>query len=90
MKLGKGNRAYPGWPILVLLLVLGGILGNWLGGLIVEAWPSLGFLARTQSIGVPALALDLRVFTVHFGFMFNINVFTVVGFAIAYLVFRRL
>jgi len=90
LRLGKGSRSYLGWPILVLMLVVGGILGNWLGSLVVEHWPFLDFLGMTHSVGVPALSLDFKFITVHFGIMFNINAFTVAGFVLAYLVFRKL
>jgi hypothetical protein len=90
MTLRKGSRAYPGWPVLLLLLVFGGIIGSWIGGLITDAWPVVGVLGRTQSIGLPAFTMDLKVFTLHFGFMFNINLFTILGFILAYLIFKRM
>lgn len=86
----KASRTYPGWPVLLVLLVLGGIIGGWLGKFLIEAWPALGILGKTQSIGLPAFTLDLRVFVLHFGFMFNINLFTIIGFVVAYLVFRKM
>lgn len=86
----QGHRAYPGWPVLLLLLILGGIIGGWVGGVLVDTWPAIGILGRTQSVGLPTLTADLKVFTLHFGFMLNINMFTIIGFALAYLLFRRM
>ncbi len=90
MRLAKGSRGYPGWPVLLLLLVFGGILGNWIGVLVVENWPFLGFLGTTHTVGVPALTVDLKFINVHFGVTLNVNAFTVVGLVAAYLVFRKL
>ncbi len=84
------SRAYPGWQLLLLLLVLGGIIGSWIGDAMVKLWPLLAEFGRIQSIGLPNFTLDLKVFTLTFGFMLHINLFTIIGFVIAYLVFKRL
>ncbi len=84
------SRTYPGWQLLLLLLVLGGIIGGWIGDAIVRLWPALAELGRTQSIGLPTFMLDLKVFTLTFGFMLHINLFTILGLIIAYMIYRRL
>lgn len=84
------NRTYPGWQYLLVLLVLGGIIGSWIGDAMLRVWPALYELGRNQSIGLPSFTLDLKVFTLTFGFMLHINLFTILGFIIAYLVFKRL
>ncbi len=84
------TRAYPGWQILLILLVLGGIIGGWIGDAMVKLWPALSVFGQNQSIGLPNFNLDLQVFTLNFGFMLHINLFTILGFVIAYFVFKRL
>ncbi|HZK44153.1 MAG TPA: DUF4321 domain-containing protein [Syntrophomonadaceae bacterium] len=84
------SRTYPGWQFLLLLLVLGGIIGGWIGEAMVKLWPSISELGRTQSIGLPTITLDLKVLTFNFGFMLHINLFTIIGFIVAYLIFKRL
>lgn len=84
------SRTYPGWQLLLILLVLGGIIGGWIGDAIVKLWPAFSELGRTQSIGLPSFILDLKVFTLTFGFMLHINLFTILGLIIAYILFRRL
>ncbi len=84
------SKSYPSWQLLLILLVLGGIIGSWIGEAILRVWPALSELGYTQSIGLPSFILDLKVFTLSFGFMLHINLFTILGFIIAYFVFRRL
>lgn len=84
------SRAYPGWQMLLLLLVLGGIIGSYLGEALIKLWPALGMLGKIQSVGVPQFTIDLNVFTFTFGFMMHISFFTLLGFVLAYLVYRRM
>jgi hypothetical protein len=84
-----GSRS-PGWPVLLVLLVLGGIIGGWIGQALTKVWPSLAALGSTQSLGIPSFTLDLGVFTISFGFMLHISAFTLVGFVLAYLVYRKM
>lgn len=84
------SRAYPGWQLLLLLLVLGGIIGSYLGEALIKLWPALGMLGKIQSVGVPQFTIDLNVFTFTFGFMMHISFFTLLGFVLAYLVYRRM
>lgn len=84
-----GSRS-PGWPVLLILLVLGGIIGGWIGQALTQVWPSLAVLGRAQSMGIPSFTLDLQVFTVSFGFMLHISAFTLIGFVLAYLVYRKM
>jgi hypothetical protein len=89
---GVGRLARKGssWSILLLLLVFGGIIGGWVGEALTRVWPAVAGLGKTQSIGLPTFTMDLKVFTLHFGFMLNISLFTIIGFILAYLVFKRL
>ena len=84
------TRTYPGWQFLLLLLALGGIIGGWIGDAIVRVWPAIGLLGSVQSVGLPTFTMDLHVFTLSFGFMLNINFFTILGFVLAWLFYRRL
>ena len=84
------SHAYPGWQVLLLLLVVGGIIGGWLGDFIVGLWPALGILGKTQSVGIPDFTLNLQVFSLTFGFMLHISFFTLLGFVLSYLVYKRL
>lgn len=84
------SRSYPGWQVLLLLAVLGGIVGGWIGNAIINWVPALNFLGMTQSLGIPGFTLDLQVFTFTFGFVLNVNFFTLLGFILAYIFYRRL
>lgn len=84
------TRTYPGWQMLLLFLVLGGIVGGWMGDAAVAVWPGLSLLGNEYRIGLPAFTLDLRVFSLSFGFMLNLNFFTLLGFVTAWAIYRRL
>lgn len=84
------TRTYPGWQLLLLLLVIGGIIGSWIGNAIVKLWPAVSILGHVQSVGLPAFTMDLNVFSLTFGFMFNINFFSILGFIVAWVFYQRL
>lgn len=84
------SHAYPGWQVLLLLLVVGGIIGGWIGDAVIGLWPALGILGKVQSVGIPEFSLNLKVFSFTFGFMLHINLFTILGFILSYLVYKRL
>ncbi|NLN88108.1 MAG: DUF4321 domain-containing protein [Syntrophomonadaceae bacterium] len=76
--------------MLLLLIVMGGIIGSWIGDAVVRLWPALGILGNVQSVGLPTMTMDLHVFSLSFGFMLNINFFSILGFILAWVFFKRL
>ncbi len=84
------TRKYNTWQVFLLLLIVGGIIGSWLGETVFRLSPGLRFLGQAQSLGLSPFTLDLHVFTLTFGFMLYINFFTLLGFMVAYFVFRKL
>ncbi|QGU00052.1 hypothetical protein SYNTR_1458 [Candidatus Syntrophocurvum alkaliphilum] len=85
-----GGRSRTSWQILLLLLAIGGIVGGFIGDAIVKLWPQMNILGNAQSVGLPPFTMDLQVFTLTFGFMLHINIFTIIGFILAFLAFRKL
>lgn len=84
------THTYPGWQLLLLLLVIGGIIGGLVGDAILKIWPALTLLGNVQSVGLPTFTMDLHVFSVSFGFMLHINFFTIIGFVLAWVFYQRL
>jgi len=84
------TRTYPGWQLLLLMLALGGIVGGWIGDAVLKIWPGLGLLANVQSVGLPTFTMDLHVFSVSFGFMLHLNFFSILGFILAWVLYKRL
>lgn len=72
------------------LFIIGGIIGNCIGDALIRVCPMLAFLAKQQSIGISPTTLSLNVFTVTFGFSFQINFFSILGFILAYYIYRRI
>ncbi len=83
----RGNYRSP-W-LLVILLIIGGILGSLMGDLLAGV-PGLKMLAMAKSIGLPLTTLDLDVVTLTLGFTVKINLFGILGFILAFVVYRRL
>jgi hypothetical protein len=75
--------------LLVILLVLGGIFGSLIGQAL-GALPGLGFLGQVHSVGLPVTKLDLDVLAFTFGFTVKANLVSLVGFVVAFFVYRRL
>jgi hypothetical protein len=90
--MGVAGRTHstPGWAVLLLLIVIGGIIGGWLGETLIRVWPNLRMLGVIHKIGIPGFTIDMHVFTLTFGFMLNVSIFTIAGFIAAYLIYRRL
>ncbi len=84
------GRSPANWPVLLLLLAVGGIIGSALGQLLVKIWPVLKIFGEVYSIGLPAFTVDLKVLTFTMGFMLNLSIFTILGFIVAYLAYRKL
>lgn len=84
------SRLQPGWQMLTLLLILGGIIGSFIGDAIVKTWPAGQVLGRMQNLGFAPFTLDLKVFSLTLGMMFNVSLFTLLGFLIAYVLYRKL
>jgi len=84
------SRTQPGWQILVLLLILGGIIGTYIGDAIVKTWPAGQVLGRMQNLGFAPFTLDLKVFSLTLGLMFHVSIFTLLGFLVAYALYRKL
>ncbi len=78
---------------LVVLLILGALVGALLGELIRLLFPG-GILeqlfARGVSPGLSPATMDLRVFSVTFGFTLRLNLASVLGIGLALFVYRRL
>ncbi len=84
------GKIQPGWQILALLLILGGIIGSFIGDAIVKTWPAGQVLGRMQNLGFAPFTLDLKVFSLTLGLMFHVSIFTLLGFLIAYALYRKL
>ena len=84
------TRTYPGWQLLLLMLALGGVVGGLIGDAVLKIWPGLGLLGNVQSVGLPTFTMDLHVFSMSFGFMLHLNFFSILGFVLAWVVYKRL
>jgi len=80
--------------VLLVILILGALIGTVIGEVIATIAPG-GMLEKIFSRGInpglsPPTTLDLKVITVSFGFSVKINLSSVLGIALALLIYRRL
>lgn len=83
-------RSYPGWPILLLILILGALLGGWLGELLIKLIPALSEVGKEYTVGIPQFTLDLQVLRLSFGLTLRIGLFSLLGIIGSYFVYRRM
>lgn len=81
---------YADWKTLLVLLVIGGMIGGWIGEALIKFWPVPAFLGKYNTIGISPIIIDLHTFSLTLGFTLNINLFSILGFIIAIFIFRRL
>ena len=84
MRTGAG-----GWALFLLMfagIVIGGFIGEWLGG-----YPSFSWLAYGKTFGlVSPLVLDLNVLVLTFALTVKFNIASIIGIVIAFIIYRRL
>lgn len=74
--------------LLFLLIIVGVVLGSIIGDLLSDKIP---LLANSYPIGFKTpIHLDLSVIDLTFGFIIDINIASVIGFLIAFLLYKRL
>lgn len=74
--------------LLFVLIITGIVLGGIIGDLLSDKVP---LLAYSYPIGLKTpLHLDLRVIELTFGLVIDINIASVVGFIIAFIMYKRL
>ncbi len=72
------------------ILLIGALLGNWVGALLVDLLPAFSEVGRVQTIGIPYFTMDLEVISFSFGLTIRVGLFTLLGIVGAYLVYRRM
>jgi hypothetical protein len=72
--------------ILISGLVIGGLIGETLGGVSVLSWLNYG-----KQIGLnPPLSLDLSFFTLDLGITLKLNIAGIIGMIISIIVYKKL
>lgn len=77
------------WVLVLLMLagvVLGGFIGNALGGISALSWLGYG-----SSFGLSSpLVLDLGVLTLQFGLTIRFTIAGIIGIVLAFLIYRKM
>ena len=86
----SSSRTYPGWPILVVVLLVGALLGSWLGELLIGLIPALADVGQVYVIGIPHFTMDWQVLSFSFGLTIRVGLFTLLGIVGAYFAYRKM
>lgn len=81
--LGKGHNI----GYLLVLILSCAIAGSFLGDLLKPALPEL--LVHSFNIGVKPFLMDLKVLSITFGFTINMNIMSIIGVAVAFIIFGK-
>lgn len=66
-------------------IVIGGFIGDWLGGYDFLTWLSYG-----KTFGLETVTLNLSIIQLTFGFQFSINLASIIGIFLAILIYRKI
>lgn len=83
--MARANRG--SFWILLLLIIVGVVIGGFLGELLGTYVPIFKF---GYELGVTPHTWDLKVIKVTFGLMFDINMFSILGIILAIIIFRKM
>ena len=79
--------------LLIFFILIGGLLGGLLGKIllvIAPQGPLQDIFSRIHEIGLmPPFTLDLNLFTVTFGFLFRINLFSILGILMGIYIYKQ-
>jgi hypothetical protein len=88
---GSGGKYSKNVWYLILLLLIFGLLGGVAGDIIGGNFKTLSFLKNYMTIGFKTpLSLDLKLIFITFGLSFNVNILSLCGLLIGFLVYRKL
>ena len=87
---GYGQYHYQSAWLLVILLILGGIFGSWIGQALNSLY-HLAFLNLGFNTGLPVTSLEMEAFlNLTFGYAFKVNPVTLLGFIAGLIIYLRL
>lgn len=86
-----GNRTIRGAGYLILLLLICGLAGGFLGEAIGENIKALSFLGKYLDIGMQSpLVLNLKVIRLTLGLGFSVNIMSLIGMLLGYFIYKKL
>ncbi|HET6465386.1 MAG TPA: DUF4321 domain-containing protein [Nitrospiria bacterium] len=79
--------------LLIFFVLLGGLLGGLLGEIlraIAPTGPLQDIFAKIQDIGLnPPFTIDLKLFTITFGFTLRVNLFSILGILLGIYIYKQ-
>lgn len=78
--------------LLFFFILLGGLLGGLLGEIlrvVAPQGPLQNIFAKIHEIGLTPFTIDLKLFALTFGFMFRINLFSILGILLGVYIYKQ-
>lgn len=86
MGMRRGSNGLGLFLLIFAGIVIGGFVGEWLGG-----YPSFSWLGYGKTFGlISPVVLDLNVLVLTFGLTIKFNITSIIGIVIAFTIYRRL
>lgn len=76
--------------LLVLFIILGGILGTFIGDILGSRISALSFIKTMYNIGTASpLLVDVKMFTLTLGLNIKLNIMSIIGIILAIIIYRK-
>lgn len=82
----RGMQGKSPW-VFIIVLIMGALLGSVLGKILGGMVPVFNI---SQDIGIKPTTIDLGILTFNFGLLLKLNLASVLGFILAYLLYKKL
>lgn len=86
-----GKQNYRGYGYLFILLLIFGLAGGIIGEILGNSFNSLSFLKKEFMLGLSKpFTMDLKLMTFTFGITFKVNILTVIGLILGFIVYKKM
>lgn len=84
------SRTTKGGIYLFLLILIFGLAGGAIGEILGQSIHGLAFLKNSFQIGMPnPLTIDLKLIALTFGLNFKVNIMSLVGMLIGFIIYKK-
>ena len=86
-----GRQNYRGYGYLFLLLLIFGLAGGIIGEILGSSFENLSFLKKEFLIGMSKpLNIDLKLVVLNFGILFKVNILSVIGLILGFIIYKKM
>ncbi|KRQ88138.1 hypothetical protein ABG79_00308 [Caloramator mitchellensis] len=86
-----GRQNYRGYGYLFILMLIFGLAGGIIGEILGNSVNTLYFLKRDFVLGISKpLSVDLKLIAITFGILFKVNILSVVGLILGFIIYKKM